>query len=115
MAAPRKPRASRARSTTLREAPGERPLPVRPAAIEKQAVGERVEAIAIQQATAMRDILADFAPDDATALLKGLLDEQRARVQAVREAQDGELRPDWRTGRYPYLHRISRRSYERYK
>jgi len=115
MAGPRKPRASRARSTTLHEARGERPLPVLPAAIEKQAVAERVEAIAIEQASTMRDILADFSPDDATTLLKGLLDEQRARTQAMREAKDDELRPDWRAGGYPYVHRLSRRYYEREK
>src|SRR6186997_747514 len=115
MAGPRKPRASRARSTTLHEARGERPLPVLPAAIEKQAVAERVEAIAIEQASTMRDILADFSPGDATTLLKGLLDEQRARTQAMREAKDDELRPDWRAGGYPYVHRLSRRYYEREK
>jgi polyphosphate kinase 2 len=115
MAGPRKPRASKARSTTLREAPGERPLPVRPAAIEKHAVAERVEAIAIEQASTMRDILADFSVDDATTLLKGLLDEQRARAHAMRGAKDEELRPDWRDGGYPYVHRLSRRYYEREK
>jgi polyphosphate kinase 2 len=115
MAVPKKPHASRSNATTLRDAPGERPLPARPAAIEKQAVGERVEAIAIQQATAMRDMLADFTPGDATALLKSLLDEQRTRAHTIREAADEELRPDWRNGGYPYAHRLSRSSYEREK
>jgi len=115
MAVQRKPRAPRPRKKTLRDAPGERPLPKRPAAIEQRAVGERVEAIAIQQATAMRDLLADFTPKDAAALLKGLLDEQRERAHAVRQAADDELQPDWRNGGYPYAHRLSRASYEREK
>ena len=103
------------RASSLQEAPGEHPLPRTAAAIESYAVRERVDAVAVETAAAVRDILADIAPGDAAKLLASLLDEQRARAARTKESLDGELRPGWRRGGYPYAHRLSRGSYERQK
>ena len=107
--------AARRRAAIPRAAPGEAALPHDAAGIEKHATDERAAAGALADASALRDILAGIAPTDATRLLEGLLHEQRALVHAARDASDDELSPDWRLGGYPYLHRLSRRNYERQK
>ena len=98
-----------------RVARGERALPQSATGIEKHETADRADARTMAQASALRDILTGLAPADATTLLEGLLDEQRELVHAAREADDDRLRPDWRLGGYPYVHRLSRRSYERQK
>jgi len=107
--------ASRRRAPRLRPAADEKPLPVKASEIESHAVAERTQAKSIVEASALRDILDGIAPDDATTLLKGLLKEQRTRIDVAREREDEELRADWREGGYPYLHRLSRGNYERQK
>ncbi|MEO8485871.1 MAG: polyphosphate kinase 2 [Betaproteobacteria bacterium] len=96
----------------MRTAKGETALPKSGSGIEKHVVGERVQARTLAETSALRDILAGVAPDDATTLLKGLLGEQRARAQAATDGEDDALRPDWRSGGYPYVHRLSRSNYE---
>ena len=86
-----------------------------PAAIESREVQERIDAVAVEETSALRDILAGVAPADAALLLKNLLDEQRERANRTKESMDQELRPGWRRGGYPYLHLLSRSSYERQK
>jgi polyphosphate kinase 2 len=85
------------------------------AIVEQRDVAERVEATELAQASAMRDLLSGVAPSEAHALLKRLLAEQTARAHAAEDAADDELAPDWRAGGYPYLHRMSRKNYERQK
>ncbi len=116
--APRR-RANRAR----RRKPAGRPIPVHgeagpavsPAVAERLDVAERVEAKELAQASAMRDLLSGVAPSEARAVLKRLLAEQAEREHAAEEAADDELAPDWRSRGYPYLHRMSRKNYERNK
>jgi polyphosphate kinase 2 len=106
---------TRRAAATPRLAHDERALPKDAAGIERHATAERVLARSVADASALRDILASVAPGDATKLLEDLLHEQRALARKAREAEDDELRPDWRTGGYPYRHRLSRGNYERQK
>jgi polyphosphate kinase 2 len=83
--------------------------------LERRDVAERVAATEHWQASALRDLLAGVSATEATALLKRLLSEQSDRSRAEEKSSDDALSPDWRTGGYPYRHRLARRSYERQK
>jgi polyphosphate kinase 2 len=60
-------------------------------------------------------ILDGASPDDVLALRKRLLRHGNAARAAMREREDTELADDWRAGRYPYRHLMSRKTYERHK
>ncbi len=67
-----------------------------------------------QKSGAIRDLLATTDPEDATRILRDVLDESLKRHKARREA-DEELSPGWKKGGYPYRYLLSRKSYERQK
>jgi polyphosphate kinase 2 len=67
-----------------------------------------------QKSGAIRDLLATTDPEDATRILRDVLDESLKRPKARREA-DEELSPGWKKGGYPYRYLLSRKSYERQK
>jgi len=111
------------RPAAARASGNERPIPVHgpaapavsPALAERRDVAERVEATELAQANAIRDLLSGVAPSETRALLKRLLAETTERARAAEDSDDDELAPSWRDGGYPYLHRLSRKNYERQK
>ena len=109
------PPTARPRAGPRRVAQGDIAPSSRPALIESHVVDENAAATQEAQAAALRDILAGRSPTEATALVRRLLDEQRARVEQQALAADEELADDWRKGGYPYRNLLSRRSYERQK
>ncbi len=107
---------------TVRAARGPRPVatgdigPVTTAQrVEAHAIHEAVDAAQEARMAAMRDIISGAAPEEAAALLKSLLKQQRIAAGALASNPDDELAPDWRDGGYPYKNLMQRRNYERQK
>ena len=109
------PPAGRSTSGPRRVAQGDVEPTSSPAVIESHVVDENADSTQEAQVAALRDILAGRSPTEATAMVKRLLDQQRARVDERALAADEELADDWRKGGYPYRNLLSRRSYERQK
>jgi len=106
--------AARKRATSrARNAPP--PLATTPAQVEAIVVEDRTAARLESQVSAVRDVLGDISPDEASIILKRLIDEQKVRAHDAADSADQELSPHWREGGYPYLHLLSRRNYERQK
>jgi len=85
------------------------------AGIEKFAVREASDSAQEARLAAMRDIISGVPPEEAEALLKSLLKQQRATTDPAMIHPDEELAPGWREGGYPYLNLMTRRTYEREK
>jgi len=85
------------------------------AGIESFAVGQAVDAAQEARLEAMRDIISGASTEEASALLKSLLKQQRLGLDMVQLNPDEELVPGWRDGGYPYKNLMSRRAYERQK
>ncbi|MBK6518950.1 MAG: polyphosphate kinase 2 [Polyangiaceae bacterium] len=67
-----------------------------------------------EKSAAILDMLSGTAPEEASRILRDVLDESTKRRKARREA-DEELSPSWKDGGYPYRYLLSRKSYERTK
>ncbi len=86
-----------------------------PARVEAHAVIEATDAARSRRQNAVRDLLSGLPAKEAITLLRSVLKEQRALVEAAGINPDNELNPDWRDGGYPYKNLMSRRTYEREK
>lgn len=86
-----------------------------PAGIEGFAVHNAVDAAQEAKMAAMRDILANSAHEEAVAMLKSLLKQQRIAADDLIANPDEELVKDWRDGGYPYKNLMQRANYERQK
>ena len=86
-----------------------------PGSIESFAVSEAVDAAQEARLAAMRDIISGASAEEASALLKSLLKQQRIATGALAPNPDDELAADWREGGYPYKNLMQRRNYERQK
>ena len=104
--ASRKPRVAKAGDIGPTTSPGR---------IESFAVAEAVDAAQEARLAAMRDIISGASAEEASALLKSLLKQQRFAAGALAPNPDDELSPDWREGGYPYKNLMQRRNYERQK
>ena len=103
---PRKPR---------RVASGDIGPTTTPAAVERNAVSQRVSAKTEADANAIADILRGRSPADARALAKGLLKVKYSPDGATEDALEQELADDWRSGGYPYRYLLPRKAYEKQK
>ncbi len=66
-----------------------------------------------QKTLLLRSILAESSPDDASAIRKMLKEHSQSPIpNAVDENPDEVLVVDWRSGAYPYKHRMQRKTYE---
>jgi polyphosphate kinase 2 len=83
--------------------------------IEAYAVGQANDAAQEALQSAMRDLIADANPEEARALLRGLLKEQQLAIDKIGINPDHELATNWRDGGYPYKNLMTRRNYERQK
>ncbi|HJW24961.1 MAG TPA: polyphosphate kinase 2 [Rhodocyclaceae bacterium] len=108
-----RPATSRARQRPV--AKGDVATSTTPAGIENFAVGAAVDAAQEVRLAALRDILADVPAEEAVALLKGLLKQQKVAAGVLEANPDDELAADWRDGGYPYKNLMQRRNYERQK
>ncbi len=85
------------------------------AAVEEILVRDRIDATSEADLDALDAMLAKRAPQDAQALARALLERHR-KLEARSDVDADELlADDWRSGRYPYLNLMSRKSYERHK
>lgn len=90
--------------------------PVQTAAgIEGFSVHNAVDAAQEKKMAALRDILANSESQEALAMLKSLLKQQRIVVNDGIANPDEELAKDWRDGGYPYKNLMQRSNYERQK
>ena len=83
--------------------------------IESFAVTQAMDAAQEARLEAMRDIISGTPVEEASALLKSLLKQQRMALDQVTQHPDEELAAGWRVGGYPYKNLMSRRTYERQK
>lgn len=98
-----------------RVAQGDVPPNLSPAGVEQFVVQAAVDAVQTSKMQALRDVVNGMSPEESTALLKGLLKQQRLQKAAPSPNPDEELCPDWRKGGYPYKHLMQRRNYEQQK
>ncbi len=84
-------------------------------AVERHALGERVEAAIEAETSALEDILAGRSPVDARDLAHALLKKQSVLARRQERDDDEALAHDWRSGGYPYKNLLRRKSYERQK
>ena len=66
-------------------------------------------------ASALENIMAGVSADDAAALRRTLLKNERKALKAAGINPDDELADDWREGGYPYKHLMLRKNYESQK
>ncbi|MDO9598414.1 MAG: polyphosphate kinase 2 [Azoarcus sp.] len=86
-----------------------------PEGIEAFSVHAAVDAALESKMAAIRDIIANSAPEESLSLLKGLIRQQRVVVDDGTVNPDEELTKGWRDGVYPYKNLMQRRGYERQK
>ena len=86
-----------------------------PAQVERKAVRENITTATAADLDALDAMLASHAPEDAQALARALFNRHRVRDARTTTDADEVLADDWRTGGYPYLNLLSRKSYERQK
>ena len=118
--AARKPAAAAATPSRRKAAPrpakaGDTGPTASAAGIESFAVTQAVDAAQEARLEAMRDIISGAPTEEASALLKSLLKQQRMTLDPESQHPDEELAPGWREGGYPYKNLMSRRTYERQK
>jgi polyphosphate kinase 2 len=108
VASPRAPRPARRGDVALAAAQGR-------VALEHGEAEEKASAADEALAAAVRSLLNDVAPVDATRVLHSVLDQQKGLSKLVRRRADEELAEDWQKGGYPYKNLLSRKRYETQK
>ncbi len=121
---PPKPPVVEAKPSPARKAPaprqrrvaqGDVPPKLTPAGVAQFSVQAAVDAAQTSKMQALRDVINGMSPEESSALLKGLLKQQRMLKAPASPNPDEELCPDWRKGGYPYKHLMQRRNYEQQK
>jgi polyphosphate kinase 2 len=98
-----------------RVAQGDVPPKLTPAGVQQFSVQAAVDAAQTSKMQALRDVINGMSPEESSALLKGLLKQQRMLKAPASPNPDEELSSDWRKGGYPYKHLMQRRNYEQQK
>ena len=86
-----------------------------PEKVEAFAVDQAADAAQLKRLAAMRDIVSGISPEEARALLRGLLKEQQLVADRTIVNPDAELAANWRDGGYPYKNLMTRSNYEKQK
>jgi polyphosphate kinase len=85
-----------------------------PAKVESFAINQAADAAQQKRLAAMRDLISGVLPEESSALLRGLLKEQKMALDKSANP-DQELAARWRDGGYPYQNLMTRRNYEKQK